>query len=235
MLMALSTSAWTLAELDRLPDDGNTYELLDGELFVTPVPSPAHEQLASVLQAILGPYVRTHRLGHVHTPRAVVRNEGSEVEPDLMVRPATPTLPETWEQMPTPSLVVEILSRTTRRRDQEQKRGFYLRIGVAEYWMVDRWSRSIRVVRRDAPDVVADSVLEWRPDGAPEALRIDVAAFFDEALGKLQRRVQGDVFEQLARQTLPLTSGLTTRRKSWTVFHGIIQRVTVGTRLRQTT
>lgn len=62
MLMALSTSAWTLAELDRLPDDGNKYELVDGELFVTPAPSPAHEQLASVLHAILGSCVRAHRL-----------------------------------------------------------------------------------------------------------------------------------------------------------------------------
>ncbi len=184
MLMALSTSAWTLAELDRLPDDGNKYEIVDGELFVTPAPSPAHEQLASVLHGILAPYVRAHRLGHVYTPRAVVRADGSEVEPDLMVRPATPMLPERWEQMPTPLLVVEILSRTTRRRDHEQKRGFYLRIGVAEYWMVDRWSRSIRVVRRHADDLVAETALEWRPDGVGEALRIDVAAYFDEAMGK---------------------------------------------------
>ncbi len=49
MLMALSTRGWTLAELDRLPDDGNKYELVDGELFVTPTPSPAHEQLVAVL------------------------------------------------------------------------------------------------------------------------------------------------------------------------------------------
>ncbi len=125
MLMAPATTAWTLAELDRLPDDGNKYELIDGTLFVTPAPSPAHEQLASVLHAILGPYVAAERLGHVYTPRAVVRANGSEVEPDLMVRPATPTLPETWEHMPTPLLVVEILSQTTRRRDQEQKRAFY--------------------------------------------------------------------------------------------------------------
>lgn len=184
MLMALSTSTWTLAELDRLPDDGNKYELIDGALFVTPAPSPAHERLALVLHGILWPFVRAERLGDIYTPRAVVRADGSEVEPDLMVRPATPTLPETWEQMPTPSLVVEILSRTTRRRDHEQKRGFYLRIGVAEYWIVDRWSRSIRVVHREAADVVAESVLEWRPDGVREALRIDAAAYFDEALGK---------------------------------------------------
>lgn len=184
MLTSPATSTWTLNELDRLPDDGNKYELIDGELFVTPAPSPAHEQLASVLHDILGPFVRAEGLGSIHRPRAVVRASGSEVEPDLMVRPATPRLPETWEQMPVPSLVVEILSRTTRQRDQQQKLGFYLRLGVAEYWMVDRWSRRIRRVRRDAPDLITDSVLEWRPDGAREALRIDVPTYFEEALGR---------------------------------------------------
>ena len=179
MVMALFTSDWTLAELDRLPDDGNRYELIDGELFVTPAPAPVHELLASVLREILAPYVRTQQLGRVFVPRAVVRTDGSQAEPDLMVLHATPPLPEKWEEMPTPSLAVEVLSRTTRRRDNEQKRAFYLRIGVAEYWMVDRWSRSIRVVRPNVVDVVAESVLEWRPTGASEALRIDIAAFFD--------------------------------------------------------
>jgi Uma2 family endonuclease len=183
MHMALSTSAWTLAELDRLPEDGNTYELIDGELFVTPPPAPAHEELAAVLLSVIAPFVWTHRLGRVYTPQAVVRTSGSQVEPDLMVRPLMPTLPEKWVDMPTPLLVVEILSRTTQRRDREQKRGFYDRIGVPEYWMVDRWDRCIHVVRRGAADLVAESDLQWKPDGASEALRIDVAAYFDAALG----------------------------------------------------
>ncbi len=188
MLMALTTSAWTLAELDRLPDDGNKYELVDGALFVTPAPSPADEQLVSVLLTILVPYVQTQQLGRVHTPRAVVRTDESEVEPDLMVRPATLTLPSTWAEMPTPLLVVEVLSRTTRRRDEQQKRAFYQRIGVPEYWMVDRWSRSIRVVRGDETERVEDSVPEWHPVGASEALQMDVAAYFDEALGRREFR-----------------------------------------------
>ena len=183
MLMALSTSAWTLAELDRLPDDGNKYELVDGALFVTPAPSPEHESLASQLLAILVPYCSAQGIGRVFTPRAVVRVGGSEVEPDIMVRPHTASVPRSWQDAPTPLLVVEIASRTTFRRDREQKRAFYLRSGVAEYWIVDRWSRSIRVVRRDAQDDVTESVLEWRPYGASDALRIDVAAYFDEALG----------------------------------------------------
>ncbi len=183
MLMALATSGWTLAELDRLPDDGNKYELIDGELFVTPAPSTAHEQLAVILHATLSQYVSAQRLGYVYTPRAVVQTEGSQVEPDLMVRAATSTLPETWAEMPTPHLVVEILSGTTRRRDHEQKREFYLRIGVAEYWIVDRWSRSIRVVRADVEDAINESVLQWQSAGASEPLTINVTEYFTHALG----------------------------------------------------
>lgn len=186
MGMALPTTAWTLADLARLPDDGNTYELVDRELFVTPAPSTAHEQLASVLHAILAPYVRAERIGHVYAPRAVIRHGESQAEPDLMVRPAAPTLPATWEGMPTPSLVVEILSATTRRRDNEQKRAFYLRIGVAEYWMVDSASRSICVVRPHADDRVADALLLWHPERAREAMRLDVVEYFAEALGPVE-------------------------------------------------
>ncbi len=183
MLMAQTTAGWTLADLDRLPDDGNTYELVDGELLVTPAPSTGHEELATELMAILVPYVLAQRLGRVRMPRSVVQTQGSQVEPDLMVRPATPSRPQTWAEMPTPSLVVEIASRTTRRRDNEQKRSFYLRIGVAEYWIVDRETRSIRVVRPQSEDVVAKTELDWWPEGAAEPLSIDVAAYFDAALG----------------------------------------------------
>jgi Uma2 family endonuclease len=127
--------------------------------------------------------LQTEKLGRVYTPRAVVRTDESAVEPDLMVRPATPRLPLTWAEMPAPLLVVEIFSRTTHRRDELQRRAFSQRIGVGEYWMVDRWSRTIRVVRGEGADVFAESALEWSPSGAREALRIDVAAYFDEALG----------------------------------------------------
>ena len=183
MLMAQTTPAWTLAELDRLPDDGNKYELVDGELFVTPAPSPAHEALATELLDILFPYVKAQRLGSLVFPRSVVRQKGSEVEPDMMVRPSTPTHPKTWAEMPTPLLVVEILSRTTRRRDNEQKRAYYLRIGVAEYWIVDRFTRTIHVITPNADDVVCELELVWFPSGATEALQVDVAAYFLAAVG----------------------------------------------------
>ncbi len=183
MVMAQTTAVWTLAELERLPDDGNKYEVVDGELFVTPAPSPAHESLADELDEILDPYVRAQRIGRVHRPRSVIRTSGSEVEPDLMVRPLVSPPPDTWEEAPIPLLVVEIVSRTTRRRDHEQKRAFYLRNGVAEYWLVDGTLRAIRVVRPQADDVLVEQELVWQPAGASEALRVDVPAYFRAALG----------------------------------------------------
>jgi len=85
MARKLDAFEWTLEELHRLPDDGNKYELVRGELFVTPAPSLAHERLAVVLSDMLGDYVRRAGIGRVFRPRAVVRFRGSEVEPDVMV------------------------------------------------------------------------------------------------------------------------------------------------------
>lgn len=183
MQMAEEIATWTLEEVHRLPEDGNRYELVRGELFVTPAPSPAHESLAVVLRMILEPYVRAQHLGIVWGPRAVVRINGSEVEPDLMVRPTTHPRPIPWEAAAVPILVVEILSRTTQRRDHAQKREFYLENGVAEYWIVDGNSRSIHVVQPGRRDTVTDATLVWQPERATEPLVIDLVAYFREALG----------------------------------------------------
>ena len=183
MLMAQATGAWTLADLDRLPDDGNRYELIDGELFVTPAPSPVHEVLAAALQELLQPYVHKERLGRAYMAKSVIQTKKSQVEPDLMVRITPRPIPEKWPEMPIPILVVEVLSGITRRRDHVEKRAFYLRSGVAEYWIVNRWDRTIVVISRDADDVTADTQLTWHPTGAESALVIDVAEYFRSVLG----------------------------------------------------
>lgn len=56
MHMAAVAKVWTLEELHSLPDDGNTYELIHGELFVTPAPMPSHEVVLTRLMNILFPY-----------------------------------------------------------------------------------------------------------------------------------------------------------------------------------
>src|SRR5688572_8590119 len=152
---------WTLDDLERLPDDGNKYEVVRGELFVTPAPSRSHQLVIARLARILDRYVEEQRLGVVHQARAIVRRRGSEAEPDLFVDSGESL---DWNDAPTPYLVVEVHSRTTRQRDLNQKRPYYLDdVGVPEYWMVDRESRTVRVARSGVEDEIVEHVLTWKP------------------------------------------------------------------------
>lgn len=107
--MATKLRRWTLRDLHSLPDDGNKYELVRGELFVTPAPTDRHETILARLTRLLDPYVAANNLGFVYHPHAVFRHDGSETEPDLMVRhPRTgrakhDKVNDDWDDAPTPS------------------------------------------------------------------------------------------------------------------------------------
>ena len=145
---------------------------------MTPAPSDDHETVLARLSRLLDRYVEANGLGLVYRPRADVRFEGSEVEPDLMVRQPAPGIKNEWERAPRPILIVEVLSPTTRRRDQEQKKKLYLDIGIDEYWMVDPERRRVTVVRPEHADRTVADVLEWRPIGVGEALTIQLDEVF---------------------------------------------------------
>lgn len=176
MAMA-ATKVWTLAELDALPEDGNRYELVYGELLVTPGPGPSHEDIAGELNAILVPYVAAERLGRVYLPRGVVQHAGSQVEPDLQVRQPL-DVSATWDKQPVPILVIEILSPSNRAADRALKRRFYHEVGVAEYWIVDPVRRTVTSVRRDRGDLEMTETVTWRPEGATRDLVIDLRELF---------------------------------------------------------
>ena len=178
MHMATEMRAWTLEEVHRLPDDGNKYELVRGELFVTPAPTVDHESIIARLARVLEPYVAAHGLGLIYRPRAVLRFEGSEVEPDLMVRQPPAGKRVRWERVPVPILVIEVLSPFTRRRDREQQRAFYMDAGVAEYWIVDPDGESVTVVRRGSDDVTVPDELLWRPRSDLPALAVPLSDLF---------------------------------------------------------
>src|SRR6476620_6405815 len=100
MHMALSTRRWTRADLDQMPDDGNRYEIIDGELFVSPAPSYRHERLHVFFAERLRPYVSEHRLGIVLDGKPAVIFGENQVEPDLIVSPDVFPIPEKWEDVP---------------------------------------------------------------------------------------------------------------------------------------
>jgi Uma2 family endonuclease len=178
--MAPTTKQWTLEELHSLPDDGNKYELIDGELFVTPAPSSDHETILARLSQLLEPYVAEHRLGFIYRPRAVLRVAGSEVEPDLMVRQGPAHRGTEWSDMPRPILIAEVLSGSTRRRDRVQKRAFYLAQSIPEYWMIDPEGETITIVRSGEEDRTVGDAFVWQPPGASAGtgLTIDLEAVF---------------------------------------------------------
>lgn len=180
MHMATEVKRWRLEELHSLPDDGNKYELIHGELFVTPAPSDDHETVAARLTRLLDPYVAANGLGLVYRARAVFRFEGSEVEPDLMVRAEAPGIGNDWERAPLPILIAEVFSPTTRRRDQTYKKDFYEEVQIPEYWMIDPERREVTVFRAASKTTVKDTFV-WHPSGADEPLTISVASICGSA------------------------------------------------------
>ncbi|MES2178256.1 MAG: Uma2 family endonuclease [Gemmatimonadota bacterium] len=181
MPMATLAKRWTLDELHALPDDGNKYEVIRGELFVTPAPTPTHETVVARLTRILDAYVEREGLGLVYHPRAVLQFEDSEVEPDLMVRQEHNGDSSTWASAPIPSLIVEVFSPSTKRRDAKQKRDLYMEAGVGEYWMVDPERRVVIVIKPGKENTIVSDELSWHPDGATTPLRFQVARVFGSA------------------------------------------------------
>lgn len=173
----VQAKVWTLEELHSLPDDGNKYELLHGELFVTPAPTLDHETIIARLHAVLLPFVMENGLGYVYSGTSVITQGANELLPDLLVRQPAP--PKTdWKSAPIPSLVAEVVSPSTKRRDREYKGPFYVdEVGVPEYWIVDGDRRSITVIRRGATPGTANDRLTWAPpetDATLEFQLIDV-------------------------------------------------------------
>lgn len=178
MHMATNIKRWTLEELHSLPDDGNKYELVRGQLFVTPPPNVEHETVLARLSRILEPYVAAHELGFVYHPRSVLRFEGSEVEPDLMVRERPRDLRADWDRAPVPILVVEVLSGSTRRRDRQDKRALYAEARVDEYWIVDIERHLVTVAHPDGREHTTGDTLIWAPQAATAPLVVQLSDLF---------------------------------------------------------
>ena len=75
--------------------------------------------------------------------------------------------------------MLEVSSKSTRRRDLGPKRDFYLEVGIPEYWFLDRPYRSLRVVRPGVENLVVTETYEWQPARATEPLIVPIQPLFD--------------------------------------------------------
>ncbi len=166
--MPLSSRAWTADAVRALPDDGQRYELVHGELLVTPAPRALHQlivfRLGEALSVACGP---SSEYVTFAGPADISWDSDSLVQPDLFVVPRVEAATLDWARMRTLVLVAEVLSPSTARHDREQKRRLYQEQGVGAIWLVDADRRQVEVWTPQArfPTVETER-LAWRPDAA---------------------------------------------------------------------
>ena len=185
MGMPHAAEPWTAARVRALPDDGRRYELIEGELIVTPTPRLRHQVAVRELVRLLDPWLRTSGIAELLlSPADLSLGEDEILQPDLFVFPPASGPGQTeWSDIQSLLLAVEVVSPSTARYDRGPKRRRYQRAGVPEYWIVDLDARLVERWRPgDArPEVLADR-LAWEP--APGLrLELDVREYFGSVAG----------------------------------------------------
>lgn len=171
---------FTVDVLDQLPDDGNRYEVVYGELLVTPAPTLRHQELVLRLARQLDRYLERHGVGHlVLSPADVRLGRDSGVQPDLFVIPVAVAQSLDWRQIRELFLVIEVLSPTTRRADRFTKRRRYQEARVPQYWIVDAEAEAVEVWTPGAvlPVIERERVI-WRVDQTAEEMVLSVGELF---------------------------------------------------------
>ncbi len=170
---------WTYEDYLDFPDDGKRYEIVDGEVHVTPAPLLRHQDIVGWLFVRMYEHVSEHGGGRVFVaPVDVVLSPTDVVEPDVVFVADADTHRITRANIQgPPTLAVEVLSDA--RHDRVRKRRLYARFGVPEYWLIDPDGERVEVYRLAGDQYPTPTLLEagttLTTDLLP-ALSIDVAA-----------------------------------------------------------
>lgn len=150
---ARADSRLTYDDFLLFPDDGRRHEIIDGEHYVTPSPNLRHQRVVGRLHLSIGNYLAAHPgAGQLFlAPLDVVLSYHDVVEPDLLfvAGDQTAIMTEKNIQGP-PALVIEVISKSTRKKDAQTKRRLFERTGVREYWLVDPELDLVQVLRASA-------------------------------------------------------------------------------------
>lgn len=185
---------WTTADVRALMDESRPwprYELIGGELIVTPSAGGRHQAAVTELLFLLGSYLRGTSVGVVFAAPADLELEpGTITQPDVFVIPAGGAVSDDdfrWSHVTNLLIAIEVISPGSIRTDRVTKREYYMDVGVPDYLIVDvdarmieRWSQG-----RDTPDVLRDC-FEWHPVGASAPLILSLPEFFDHIRAQMQ-------------------------------------------------
>ena len=139
---------WTYEDYARLPDNGFRYEVIRGELHMSPSPTPKHQNAVSRLSMRMYQFVEEHKLGELFVSPidVIIENLATPVQPDLLfIRQDNLDIIKEKYIEGVPDLIVEVLSPSTARYDRQQKFNLYVEAGVTEYWLIDPVARLVDV------------------------------------------------------------------------------------------
>lgn len=180
-LMGMAAPRYYTADMVRaMPDDGNKYEVVHGELLVSPAPRPLHELVLLRLMDLLAGYLKQEPVGVLWGSRSDISwSEDTLVQPDCFVVPHAEAATLDWSRMKTLLLAVEVLSPSSVRADRFTKRRLYQEQRIPWYWVVDPDSRAVEVWRPDLlfPAVERETVT-WTPEGALVPLTVGLVDLF---------------------------------------------------------
>lgn len=172
---------YSRAEVLAFPEDGNRYELVHGELLVSPSPRFVHQVIVSRLHGALFPYCERFGVGRAMVSPADLSwgLEDILVQPDVFVIGPQHRANRDWHEFRAFALFIEVLSPSTARYDRFTKRRLYQEMGVPLYWVVDVAERRVEVWTPEATVPMYESLqLTWHPAGVAEPLRVDLPALF---------------------------------------------------------
>ena len=151
--MATTIKKLTYADYEKIPADGFRHEIIEGEEFMTPAPTPEHQAVVFNLTLLLGNHVKSGKTGRIfQAPTDVLFSKHDIVEPDLVfVSESRASMIGPKNIRGAPDLVIEILSPSTAAVDRGEKLALYERSGVREYWIVDPVEKAVEIREFGSP------------------------------------------------------------------------------------
>ncbi len=179
--MRMAAPTYYTADMVRaLPDDGNRYEVVHGELLVTPAPRLWHQEIVKRLLTRLEGYLEREPIGLVlPSPADISWAEDILVQPDVFVVPLDEARTLQWSKIRHLLLAIEVLSPSSTRADRFTKRRLYQEQGVPLYWMVDADARVVEAWTGDARfPALERECLTWLPPGASQPFTLALSELF---------------------------------------------------------
>jgi Uma2 family endonuclease len=178
--MPLAPQYFTADMVRALPEDGQRYEVVHGELLVTPAPTMEHQRIVRRLLVALDAYCTRFSIGEAFdSPADISWDQDTLVQPDVFVVVPAEAAAHGWSAVRTLLLVAEVMSPSTARGDRFKKRRLYQEQGVGLIWLVDPVRRAVEIWGSASTQAaIATDVLRWEAPGAAEPLVIHLADLF---------------------------------------------------------